>query len=62
MEPANQIDTNSLNENLDFQIYMICSQQTSQVYIGSTKQTLEARFSKHKSGAKGSNNCNLECY
>lgn len=51
-QPRTQFDTNSVDENLDFKIYMISSQQTDQVYIGSTKLTLERRFAVHKCEAK----------
>jgi hypothetical protein len=51
--PTSQIENlNSTEESFDFKIYMICSEQTDKVYIGSTKQTLEDRFSVHKSQAK----------
>jgi hypothetical protein len=52
MESPNQSTNLSVNENRDFKIYMISSSQTNQVYIGSTKLTLEYRFSNHKSDAK----------
>ena len=34
-------------------IYMLTSEQTPEVYIGSTKETLEIRLTKHKSDYKG---------
>jgi len=34
-------------------IYMLTSEQTSDVYIGSTKETLEVRFTYHKKHYKG---------
>jgi hypothetical protein len=49
---TSQFDTNSVEENLDFKIYKIYSDQTDKVYIGSTKQPLWKRFSVHKSEAK----------
>jgi hypothetical protein len=52
MESPNQSTDLSLNENGDFKIYLISSSQTNRVYIGSTKQSLEQRFSRHKSHAK----------
>jgi hypothetical protein len=52
MESPNQSTDLSVNENRDFKIYLISSSQTNKVYIGSTKNTLEQRFSLHKSHAK----------
>jgi hypothetical protein len=59
MEQPNNQNTNivdSVNENGDFKIYLISSSQTNQVYIGSTKQTLEQRFSHHKWESKNRKN------
>jgi len=58
MESPNQSTHLSVNENGDFKIYMISSSQTNQVYIGSTKLTLEQRFSRHISHAK---NTKIKC-
>jgi hypothetical protein len=52
MESANQSTDISVNENLDFKIYLISSSQTNKVYIGSTKQSLGQRFSEHISHSK----------
>ena len=52
-QPRTQIEQlDSIEEIQDFKIYMISSQQTNKVYIGSTKLTLEERFWNHKSDAK----------
>ena len=52
MESPNQSTDLSVNENRDFKIYLISSSQTNKVYIGSTMQTLERRFSEHKYDTK----------
>ena len=55
MEQPNNQNTNivdSIDENVCFKIYIISSGQTNKVYIGSTKRTLEQRFSEHISDAK----------
>jgi hypothetical protein len=52
MESPNPSTELSVNENGDFKIYLISSSQTNQVYIGSTKRTLEHRFTEHKYDTK----------